>query len=233
MPSQTELLADLGLDEEVVGITKFCVHPEGWLKRKTIVGGTKTFRFETIDALKPDLIIGNKEENYREGIEKLLEKYRVWISDIATFDDAIGMIRAVGELTERSDRAEQVIDSIRQSFSQLRKVGSFSVLYLIWRNPWMAAGTGTFINTMLAQLGLRNAVTTPRYPEMSVGQLKNIHPDYVFLSSEPYPFSEKHVQEIREIFPAAKVLLVDGEMFSWFGSRLIQSPAYFNSLRLE
>ena len=95
VPSQTELLADLGLEDRIVGITKFCIHPEPWQKTKTIVGGTKKFRFDVIDSLKPDLIIGNKEENYQGGIEQLKSQYPVWMSDIVTLKDAFAMIREI------------------------------------------------------------------------------------------------------------------------------------------
>jgi ABC-type Fe3+-hydroxamate transport system substrate-binding protein len=232
VPSQTELLADLDLHDEVVGITKFCVHPEGWRKTKAVVGGTKNFSIEAIDALKPDLIIGNKEENEKERIEILQGKYPVWMSDITTLEDSLTMIRSLGEITSKISQAESVIQSIRESFSRLKKVTPASVLYLIWRDPWMAAGTGTFIHMMMGEIGLRNVLEIPRYPQLTRSQVSELRPDYIFLSSEPYPFSQKHIDEVRAMAPASKIMLVDGEMFSWYGSRLIKAPTYFNSLRL-
>ncbi|WP_342626401.1 helical backbone metal receptor [Belliella baltica] len=92
VPSQTELLVDLGLGDRIVGVTKFCVHPEGFKEKKQIIGGTKNFHFDKIDQLEPDLIIGNKEENYQEGIEKLAEKYPVWMSDIFDLSDAMEIL---------------------------------------------------------------------------------------------------------------------------------------------
>lgn len=230
VPSQTELLYDLGLDHEVVGITKFCIHPADWRKRKTVIGGTKQFDIETIHKLKPDLIIGNKEENYQEGIETLMRDYPVWMSDIYKLDDAFTMIEQIGMLTHKQERAGQLVQEIQQQFSAINTFDGQRVLYLIWRKPWMAAGQNTFINNMLNLSGLVNCVTLDRYPEVSLSVIEQLNPDFIFLSSEPYPFKEKHMDELQHIFPDAKPILVDGEMFSWYGSRLLKFPAYLHSL---
>ena len=158
VPSQTELLFDLGLTNEVVGITKFCIHPATWQKEKKVIGGTKNFQFEVIDALNPDLIIGNKEENYKEGIIKLKEKYSVWMSDVVSLEDSFTMINAIGDLTNKAQEAQVIADKIQTSFNNLKKVKSKSVLYLIWKKPWMAAGSQTFIHTMLTSMGLQNCL---------------------------------------------------------------------------
>ena len=234
VPSQTELLADLGLEEHVVGITKFCIHPPAWRKTKALVGGTKHFDFEAIHSLQPDLIIGNKEENYKEGIEALEGRYPVWVSDIITLQDAFGMIAGVGQMTGSILAASRMVNAIRDAFTQIKKYEPLSVLYLIWKKPWMAAGSGTFIHEMLTTIGLNNvAVHLPRYPEVSSQQIHELKPDLIFLSSEPYPFQDKHKAELQQFCPASKILLVDGEMFSWYGSRLLKAPAYFNSLTLR
>ncbi len=229
VPSQTELLYDLGLDKEVVGITKFCVHPLHWLKEKSIIGGTKKFHFETIDRLQPDLIIGNKEENYLEGIELLQKKYPVWMSDIVTLDDALSMITSVSEIIGKQNSGASIVERIRKSFKEINP-GNASVLYLIWRKPWMGAGKGTFINSMLKIIGLENVLQTERYPELSEEEIKEVNPELILLSSEPYPFREAHIEELKRLVPMAKIILVDGEMFSWYGSRLLKAPDYFKSL---
>lgn len=230
VPSQTELLYDLLLDKEVVGITKFCIHPHHWRKQKKIIGGTKNFNFDEIDSLKPDLIIANKEENYKEGIHRLKEKYPVWTSDIVSFDDALQMIRSVSQITDRERRGAELVQNINSAFDGLKKQPAKRVLYLIWRNPWMAAGSGTFIHTLLHRLGFKNCLENRhRYPELSMDEIRQLNPEIIFLSSEPYPFQEKHQEELWEITPS-KTMLVDGEMFSWYGSRLLKAPAYFNSL---
>lgn len=234
VPSQTELLADLGLEQHVAGITKFCVHPPEWRKKKKIVGGTKNFHFDAIDQLQPDLIIGNKEENYKEGIELLRRKYPVWMSDIFTLKDALSMIETVGLITEKEILAGQIANEIITKFESIKKYGGQSVLYLIWRQPWMAAGNNTFIDSMLTTIGLSNALKSKeRYPQITPEAIKNLAPDYIFLSSEPYPFNTQHLAELRQINSTSKVLLVDGEMFSWYGSRLIKAADYFSRLELS
>lgn len=233
VPSLTELLFDLGLDKQVVGITKYCVHPSHWLKEKTIVGGTKNFQVEVIRQLNPDLIIANKEENYKEGIDTLREHYPVWISDIETFDDAIQMIRKVGEITSANGKADEIVGHISGAFNKLKLKPRKKVLYLIWRKPWMGAGTNTFIHSVLERLGFINGLHyRSRYPQLSEAEIQSINPDLIMLSSEPYPFKTKHFNEIRKIAPSSDIKLVDGEMFSWYGSRLAKAPAYFNSIEM-
>jgi len=228
VPSQTELLYDLGLHKEVVGITKFCVHPPHWLKEKSIVGGTKKFNFDVIDQLRPDFIIGNKEENYQEGIELLQTKYPVWMSDIVTLHDALSMISSLSEITDKQSLGATMLGQIGRSFEEIKPVNA-SVLYLIWRKPWMAVGKGTFINSMLEIIGLKNVLQLERYPELLDGQIKEINPEVLLLSTEPYPFREEHIGELKRLVPKAKIVLVDGEMFSWYGSRLLKAPNYFKT----
>src|SRR5688572_8308894 len=232
VPSQTELLFDLGLENEVVGVTKFCIHPAEIVSSKTKIGGTKNFNFEAIDALKPDLIIGNKEENYQEGIEKLAEKYPVWMSDIFTLEDALDMICKIGELTGTAETAIEIGRKITDEFAALSKPRlPISAAYFIWKGPYMAAGDNTFINDMLQWCGFENVfANAERYPEIAREMLQKSNPEVILLSSEPYPFGEKHFQEFQEICPNAKVIIVDGEMFSWYGSRLLKAPGYFQKL---
>lgn len=231
VPSQTELLFELGLEKEVVGITRFCEVPEVWHKTKTKVGGTKKINLEVINNLKPDLIIGNKEENDKDYIELLKKNYPVWMSDVITWEDALKMIVSIGDICNRWESSEVIVNRIKTRFREInRKEGS--VLYMIWRKPWMGVASKTFINSMLSIIGLSNVLSeSERYPELTVEQLKNMNPDYVFLSSEPYPFKDKHVKELNEIIPNAKILFLDGRYFSWYGSRLMEAPAYFNSLK--
>lgn len=232
VPSQTELLADLGLNDRVVGITKFCVHPESWRKTKTIIGGTKQFDLTAIHVLNPDLIIANKEENYEAGITELSKHYPVWISDIVTLDDALDMITQVGSMTQAESKAQELVGSIRQSFQNLPRLQGLKTLYLIWRNPWMAAASGTFIQEMMGLTGLKNSISDrSRYPELTSDEIRQLNPELIFLSSEPYPFKEKHLAELQELCPGARILLVDGEKFSWYGSRLLKFPAYLQTLR--
>ncbi len=236
VPSQTELLADLGLEKEVVGITKFCIHPEDWFRNKTRIGGTKKLNFEKIAALQPDLIIGNKEENEQEQMLELMKSYPVWMSDIKNLDDAYEMIKGIGTLTNKKNESEIIVKNIAGEFSNLKsainKSTNFSVAYFIWKNPWMVAGEKTFIDCLLNLCGWKNVFTgmKSRYPEISLSDLAEKNPGLVLLSSEPYPFKEKHVAELKAVLPQAKIMTVDGELFSWYGTRLLKSPKYFLEL---
>ncbi|MEM8893788.1 MAG: helical backbone metal receptor [Bacteroidota bacterium] len=233
VPSQTELLVDLGLGDRLVGRTKFCIHPEDHVKQIPSVGGTKKVKLDKIAELQPDLIIGNKEENEQEQIEVLASQYPVWMSDISNLDDALGMIQSVGELVNKKSESEMMSAKITDSFESVKDLIRGRVVYLIWDRPIMTAGSGTFIDDMLCRMGMTNAIQQPRYPELTIEELKSVAPDYLFLSSEPYPYRQTHLEQYQEQLPHTKVALVDGEMFSWYGSRLLQSPNYFRNLALE
>lgn len=234
VPSQTELLYTLGLEEEVVGLTKFCIHPPHWRRQKTIIGGTKNFHLDKIRELQPDLIIGNKEENYQEGIEALEKEFPVWMSDIFTIEDALQMMREVGRLTGREDESGQLTAAITDGFNQLKPLLSISTLYFIWQKPYMAVGGNTFIDEMLRRCGFENLLAgQARYPELSAEDIKALDPSLILLSSEPFPFKEKHVAQFQEICPGAKVMVVDGEMFSWYGSRLQEAVPYLQELQQQ
>ena len=231
VPSQTELLFDLGLDAEVIGITKFCIHLEHKFKTVTKVGGTKQLNMEQIKAIQPDLIIANKEENDRSQVEELMNVCPVWISDINNQHSALNMIRSVGVITNREAAAKTLCADISNRFNTLTlPILNLRVVYFIWRKPYMVAGNGTFIDSMLKVCGLTNAFETSRYPEITVHELIITKPDIVFLSSEPYPFGQKHIDEFKKMLPETSVILVDGEMFSWYGSRLLYAPEYFITL---
>ena len=233
VPSQTELLYDLGLGECVVGITKFCVHPEEWFRSKSRVGGTKKVDMEKVRALKPDLIIGNKEENERADIEALEKEFPVWMSDVRDLSSALDMVVRVGHLTSTKDKAEDLVQNIESAFADLRPLDRpLTAAYFIWRDPFMVVGGNTFISDMLARCGLINAFIArdERYAEVTLEQIAAADPDVILLSSEPFPFAEKHIAEFNMICPGTPVLLVDGEMFSWYGSRLLKAPAYFCSV---
>lgn len=243
------MLYTLGLEEEVIGITKFCVHPQQWFRHKTRVGGTKDIRPEIIHKLQPDLIIANKEENDRIQIEQLFPHYPVWISDVSTLADALQMIRAIGEITGKAQPAESLANEIALRFAALKTPAikanpgttpfqpspeerpSLRTAYFIWKNPWMVAGGDTFIQDMLTHAGLTNIFQNQsRYPSIELSALTDLGCELVLLSSEPYPFREKHIREIKTIAPQATIRLVDGEIFSWYGSRLLQAPDYLRHL---
>jgi ABC-type Fe3+-hydroxamate transport system substrate-binding protein len=236
VPSQTELLFDLGLKDEVVGITKFCIHPKEWFQTKVRVGGTKKVNFEKIRSLAPDLIIANKEENTQQEIEDLQKEFPVWISDIQNLPQALEMIGSIGELTGKQEAANRIVDLAERSFTGLAgQCSKKRVLYLIWQQPYMSVNQNTFIHDMLDRCGFKNVCETftDRYPEITAETIVELQPDLIFLSSEPFPFGEKHATEFRLQFPEIKTRLVDGEFFSWYGSRLVQAGSYFSDLHKE
>lgn len=231
VPSQTELLHDLGLGDAVVGITKFCVHPESWFREKARVGGTKKLHLDKIAALKPDLIIGNKEENDRAQIEALMAQYPVWMSDIQNLNEALDMIRRIGEMVDQSAKAEVMIVQIEQDFATLKPLKPLRTAYFIWQEPYMVAAANTFIDDMLQRAGFVNVFAhLERYPELDEAAIQVAQPQVILLSSEPYPFKEQHMEALRKHCPDAFICLADGELFSWYGSRLLHAASYFRNL---
>ena len=229
VPSQTELLHYFGLENEVIGITKFCIYPDDWFRNKQRIGGTKQLKLDEILALKPVLIIGNKEENTKEDIDFLAQYVPVWMSDINTFEEAVEMIDLIGQLTDKQQIAQALNTGITQEFKQLGTIGKGkSVLYFIWDEPSFVVGKSTFIDSVLTKIGFVNACQKERYPALS--DLEPLNPDFIFLSSEPFPFKEEHFLKYQELFPTSKIQLVDGESFSWYGSRMLEAPRYFNNL---
>lgn len=238
VPSQTELLVDLGLREAVVGITKFCVHPENLRKEKKVVGGTKKVHPEKIRALQPDIILCNKEENTREMVLELEKIAPVHVSDVKTMEESLEMIGQYGELFEVERKASEIKEKIRRAragFEEtLENIPVKKVVYLIWKKPWMAAGGDTFINHLLKLNNLENILAdeNSRYPETDLETIKSKGAEIVLLSTEPFPFRQKHRDELQEIFNDREVAIVDGEFFSWYGSRLIQAFDYFKEFQL-
>ena len=231
VPSQTELLYDLGLSDEVVGITKFCVHPDSWFRSKTRIGGTKNLHIEKIIELHPDLIIANKEENTKEQIETLSKHCKVFVSEIKTVEDNLGLITQIGQLTKKVSEAKVLRDKFQLAINSFTHAPSLNVVYLIWKDPLMVAGGDTYINSTLELCGFKNAFKSyNRYPETSIEELQTKDLDLVFLSSEPFPFKEKDQVEFSNFFPDARVTIVDGEAFSWYGSRLIKVLPYLRDI---
>lgn len=231
VPSQTELLYDLGLENEVMGITNYCIHPKEWRASKTTVGGTKYINIEKIKDLKPTLIIGNKEENIQEDIEELSKICSVWLSDVPDFNSAIMMIQKIASITNKTQKGNEIIEKINFEFNQFQLHLKREAIYLIWKDPYMTIGGDTFISSMMQKAGFINLFkANKRYPEINLEIIKNIAPKYLLLSSEPYPFKEKHLIEFQNLYPNTKVIIVDGEMFSWYGSRMIKSAKYFQKI---
>lgn len=229
VPSQTELLHDLGLDDEVVGITKFCVEPSNWFKSKTRIGGTKTLDLEKIISLKPDLIIANKEENEKEQINELQKQFEVVVTDVPNLMEAYQMIMHVGSRVGKMQESAKLISDIQFQFEQNPSVKRGTAIYLIWKDPYMTVGGDTFISDMLFRARFENLTKDrSRYPEIGLEEMIELDPQHILLSSEPYPFKAKHIDELKTQLPNANIQLVDGMLFSWYGSRLLKAPKYFS-----
>lgn len=233
VPSQTELLVDLGLKDHIVGLTKFCVHPVGLIKEKQVVGGTKQVHIDKVMALQPDIILCNKEENTEQIVHDMETIAPVHVSDIKNLEDSLSLIGMYGAIFDITNRTDVLIANIQKKYhnftSLITNKPYKKVAYFIWKNPWMVAGNDTFITYLLNECHFENIFenTEGRYPEVQLEQLTGL--DYVFLSSEPFPFAEKHIKEV-ESYTQAKVILVDGEYYSWYGSRLLGAFDYFSSL---
>jgi ABC-type Fe3+-hydroxamate transport system substrate-binding protein len=230
VPSITKTLFDLGLDNhELVGRTKFCIHPEDLVKNIPVIGGTKNLNIDKIKALKPDLILANKEENVKEQVEELQQFFRVWVSDIADLKDNENFLWELGMVLKKNKEAEKINKEIETIFSQFKRKIPKKVAYLIWQNPYMTVGGETFINEILEKIGFENIFKNrKRYPEINLEELKEA--EYLFLSTEPFPFTEKHVLELHNLLPNIKIMLVDGEAFSWFGSHIAEYKKYYQTL---
>ncbi|PBQ33589.1 cobalamin-binding protein [Sphingobacteriaceae bacterium] len=235
VPSQSEFLWDLGLREELIGITKFCIHPDEMFRSISRIGGTKKLDLDKIRSLKPDLIIGNKEENQKEQIEILQKEFPVWMSDIYTFEDSFQMMENLGQILEKQKETQLILEKLKASLLKIKALfKDQEVAYFIWNKPYMCAAKDTFIDHVLSYLGLENALGEfTRYPELTEEDLRRINPEVCFLSSEPFPFKEEHIKELQRCLPEAKILIVDGEVFSWYGTRLLHLEKYVQGLPLR
>ncbi|TGV03047.1 ABC transporter substrate-binding protein [Flavivirga rizhaonensis] len=239
VPSQTELLYDLGLESSLIGVTKFCVHPHHIRTDVAIVGGTKQIHLDKIKALKPDIILCNKEENTKAIVDACEAICNVHVSDIFTIDDSLKLIHQYGEIFNKSKAAFDLLKSIKKEVKAfntfIKNKPILKAVYFIWKDPWIVAANNTFINYLLKLNKFENVFENEiRYPEIELSESTiNKDVDIVLLSSEPYPFKEKHRKDIQEFYPDAAIILADGEMFSWYGSRLAKAFKYFKSLRLN
>lgn len=228
VPSQTEFLHYLGLEEEVIGITKFCIHPDEWFQSKKRVGGTKQVSLSVVRELQPDLVLANKEENTQSDVLELEKIAPVWISDVNDKTQAYEMMRAIASLVGKSDLAEQLIEEVEVGLSECEDAKRFTYLYFMWKDPYFTVGPATFIHNWLSEFGGVNLQTTPRYPEYDFSQ--NDSPEVVFISTEPFPFNGSHIAFFQTQFPNSKIVIVDGEMASWYGSKMREATIYFKDL---
>ncbi|QWT87817.1 MULTISPECIES: ABC transporter substrate-binding protein [unclassified Chryseobacterium] len=233
VPSITEALFDLGLTEnEVVGRTKFCIHPQDKIKNVPIIGGTKNINIEKIKALQPDLILANKEENVKDQVEALMDDHKVMVTNIDTIEDNYYLLKNLGKLFGKEDRAQLFNLKIYDVLNQAKLESPVKAAYLIWKNPYMTIGSDTFIHRILSEIGFENIFKDKtRYPQITTEDL--VEADVIMLSSEPFPFKEKHIEELQVFYPDKKIMIVDGEAFSWYGTHIAKCENYFKELLTE
>ncbi len=233
VPSITETLFDLGLTvEDIVGRTKFCIHPSDWVDKVEIIGGTKNLNINKIKLLNPDLIIANKEENVKEQVEELMQDFKVLVTNVETLEDNYYLLKQLGHIFGKEENAQHFNLKTYEAFDIQKSEKRLKVAYMIWKNPYMTIGGDTFISRILEELGFENLFKNQiRYPEVQLEDLKEA--DFIFLSSEPFPFQEKHIAEIKEVCQNQKIKIVDGEAFSWYGTHLAKCGEYYRKLSDE
>lgn len=232
-PSQTELLFTLGLGSRVVGATQWCIHPAEQMAHVVRVGGTKKVNLRKVAALQPDFILCEMEENTPEMVAALEQIAPVFVTRVENVADAVQMILDIGSVTGTAIASHALAEDISSGFAALQQATTTPrrVAYLIWKEPWMAAGPRTYIHDVLAHCGWTNVFahhSGSRYPSFDLAELQALTPGVVLLSSEPYTFTAAHVAELSALFP--EVRLVDGELFSWYGSRMLLALPYLRSL---
>lgn len=227
-PAITETMYHLHLENEVVGRTRFCVHPQPQVNEAINVGGTKDLKMDRIHDLQPDLIIAEKEENTKEMVAELEEHYPVFVFEIQTYDDALRMIRDVGQITDRTSEASNMVSQISTQFMELPRMNNVRIAYVIWQNPYMVVGKNTYIQSLLHKMGFTNPFThfEGRYPAITEDDLRKAELDYLFLATEPFPFRDQHIQKFSNLLPDTIPMIVDGEMF-WYGAKMIEAATYF------
>lgn len=233
VPSTTETLFELGVGDRVVGVTRFCVHPRDALAGRVRVGGTKDLELDRLAALDPDLIVANAEENSREMFAAIEGRWPLWVAFPRSVDEAVADLCTLGALVGEPARGAALAGAVTAARHALPKAARWTYVYLIWRKPWFVASADTFITAMLAEVGGHNLISAEsgRYPELTLDALRALDADRVLLSSEPFPFAERHVEELVEAgFSREKLRLVDGEACSWHGARMARSLAELAAL---
>jgi ABC-type Fe3+-hydroxamate transport system substrate-binding protein len=231
VPSITELVCDLGLADQLVGRTGFCIHPWETVRHIPKVGGTKDLRLDRIRELHPTHVIVNVDENRREDAEALAE----FVPEVVVTHplgplDNLSLYRQLGSVFDRQAEAERLCAAFEAAHDTLAAGPvrpAEDVLYLIWREPWMTVSPETYISQTLALINWNTvpSATPERYPEVRLEDYSG-RVDRVLLSSEPFHFKAAHIDEIQDAVPGAEVSLIDGEMTSWYGSRAIQGLRY-------
>jgi ABC-type Fe3+-hydroxamate transport system substrate-binding protein len=240
VPSLTELLFDLGLAENIVGRTRFCLHPRELMRTLPKVGGTKDVDLGKLRSLRPSHVVVNVDENRIEQVNEI----RMFVPNVIVThpmqpDDNLDLFRLFGGLFAVQQRAEelamQLQSALQTARGQTRQLAQENVVYCIWKDPWMTVAPNTYISAMLRVVGWHTMPESAaaRYPTVDFNAAWLHRVDRIFLSSEPYRFRHKHLQAASRLpgFAGKKIQLIDGELVSWYGSRAAAGLRYLASLR--
>ena len=237
VPSVTELLFDLGLGDQVVGRTAFCVHPADRIKKVRSIGGTKQVNFKKFDAVAPTHVIVNIDETPKGLAEEITDRgCTVVVTHPVEVHDNLALYRLIGALFDRRDAATDLCNQFAAASADLRDAAKAlperRVLYLIWKDPWMTVSSDTYISRMLDRVRWHTVGGDGevRYPEIDPGGDVAAAVDLILFSSEPFPFEERHFGEFRDAYHGdARFAAIDGQMVSWYGSRAIAGLAYLKN----
>jgi ABC-type Fe3+-hydroxamate transport system substrate-binding protein len=235
VPSITELLCELGLAGQLVGRTGFCTHPHDAVAAIPKVGGTKDVNIEKIRRLAPTHVVVNIDENEKPTVDRLAEFVpHVVVTHPQVPRDNLALARLMGGIFGAEAAAERWCAAFEAEYAALRAAGPGpvrTVLYCIWQDPWMSVSPDTYIASMLAELGWRVPALEAgvRYPKFAWSEELVRGLDAVLLSTEPYRFTEAHADALEKQL-GIPVLLVDGEMMSWYGSRALEGLRYLRRL---
>ncbi|HAD21023.1 MAG TPA: cobalamin-binding protein [Opitutae bacterium] len=230
VPSWTEYLVDLGLKHQIVGRTKFCIRPHEKVRAIEVIGGTKNIHIEKIERLKPDLIIANIEENDKQQVEACQRFAEILLTDVRSVESALRECERIAEAVGRAEKGKYWIQKIRQAWGRALPKHAKG-FYVVWKHPLMVAGGDTYIHDVMRWWGITNSGDqwhSGRYPQPSPEEWELGETHWVLLPSEPFPFQKKHLADFEK--KNRKPLLVDGEAFSWYGSRMLESATYLAEL---
>jgi len=241
VPSLTESLFALGLGDRVVGVTDWCVHPAAAVAALPRVGGTKTPHLDAVRALRPDLVLANREENRKRDVERLeADGLPVWVTYPRTVRDGALLLRELAALGADEEAVDRVVVPVEQAVdeaSRVRPLRPSRVFCPIWKGPWMSVGADTYAHDLLSLCGGENVFAERadrRYPRVSEEDIVAAAPEVVLLPDEPYRFGAPEVEALRCLdVPAARngrIHCIDGTLVSWYGPRIAQAVAVVRPL---
>ena len=235
VPSLTEALFAFGLEQEVVGVTRFCVEPRRGVVGKTKVGGTKVLDVAKIRALKPDLVVASAEENSPGDVAQLIDYgCPVFVTLVTSVESAIELLRQLAAITGTTAAARPIIQGVKETLAFVEGAGAgrepVRVFCPIWRNPYMTCGRGTYMHDVITVCGGRNVFgeRLESYPRLELAEMAALDPQVILLPNEPYRFTKRHKADFKAFAEVTAVknghiFLIDGKVITWYGPRIAQS----------